>query len=207
MQKQMESVIQPMMDSQVRSQGSIFVDAPSEYEERNIQSAMRYGDRYFHMKRAGFSHDEIMASYEKRREMRVFTFKGVRDTIMTPRDSILHYKSIMRASFVAMNPHSGEVKAYIGGPNFRYFKYDMAKQGKRQMGSTIKPLLYTFAIDHKFNPCTPVANLPVTIDTGGSVWCLSLGMWCMGEIHPLNGVAKSHNNYSAWIMKQENRVP
>ena len=98
--------------------------------------------------------------------MKVFTYKGERDTVMTPRDSILHHKRIMRAAFVAMDPRTGFVKAYVGGPNFRYFKYDMAKQGKRQIGSTMKPFVYTFAIDHLgMTPCTMVPNLPVTIET------------------------------------------
>ncbi|MFR9651291.1 MAG: transglycosylase domain-containing protein, partial [Rikenellaceae bacterium] len=95
MQKQMESVIQPMMDAQKRSSGTIFVDAPSEYEEQTIYNAMRYADRYFHLKEAGYDHEQIMQSYEDPREMKVFTFKGLRDTLMTPRDSILHYKSIL----------------------------------------------------------------------------------------------------------------
>ncbi len=91
---------------------------------------------------------------------------------MTPRDSILHHKRIMRASMVALDPARAIVKAYVGGPNFRYFKYDMAKQGKRQIGSTIKPFVYTFAIDHLgLTPCTMVPNLPVTIETAnGTAW-------------------------------------
>ncbi|MFI3259473.1 MAG: transglycosylase domain-containing protein [Rikenellaceae bacterium] len=206
-QKQLLETIQPMMDKQVETDGTIFVDATEEQQERIIYNAMRYSDRYFHMKDAGYSTDEIMASFDKECKTKVFTFEGVRDTVMTPRDSILHHKKIMRASFVALDPHSGEVKAYVGGPNFRYFKYDMAKQGKRQMGSTIKPLLYTFAIDHLgMNPCTMVPNLPVTIETdGGTPWSPkeSGNVVYTGDLNPLKwGLAKSRNNYSAWIMKQ-----
>ena len=139
--------------------------------------------------------------------MKNYTYKGERDTVLTPRDSILHHKRIMRASFVAMDPRSGFVKAYVGGPNFRYFKYDMAKQGKRQIGSTIKPFVYTFAIDHLgLSPCTPVPNLPVTIETANGVpWSPKEAgkVEQNGEMHPLSwGLARSRNNYSAWIMKQ-----
>ena len=113
----------------------------------------------------------------------------------------------MRASFVAMDPHTGYVKAYVGGPNFRYFKYDMAKQGKRQIGSTVKPFIYTFAIDHLgLTPCTMVPNLPVTIETTlGTAWSPKEAgkVEYDGVLHPLAwGLARSRNNYSAWIMKQ-----
>ncbi|MFI3305376.1 MAG: transglycosylase domain-containing protein [Rikenellaceae bacterium] len=207
MLKQLRQTIQPMMDEQAAEAGSIFVDASDESIERIVRNAIRYSDRYFHMKDAGYSNDEILASFDVACKTRVFTYEGVRDTVMTPRDSILHHKRIMRASFVAMEPQTGEVKAYIGGPNFRYFKYDMAKQGKRQMGSTIKPLLYTFAIDHLgMTPCTQVPNLPVTIETtGGTPWSPkeSGNVIYNGENYPLKwGLAKSRNNYSAWIMKQ-----
>ena len=137
-----------------------------------MRQAIRYSDRYREMKRAGFSERQITASFDEPCPMRVFTYKGERDTVMTPRDSILHHKRIMRAAMVAMDPRTGYVKAYVGGPNFRYFKYDMAKQGKRQIGSTIKPFVYTFAIDHLgFTPCTMVPNLPTTIETAnGTAW-------------------------------------
>ena len=106
-----------------------------------------------------------------------------------------------------MDPHTGYVKAYVGGPNFRYFKYDMAKQGKRQIGSTVKPFIYTFAIDHLgLTPCTMVPNLPVTIETSlGTAWSPKEAgkVEYDGVLHPLAwGLARSRNNYSAWIMKQ-----
>lgn len=165
-QKQMESVIQPRMDAQYRRTKTLFIDADKAERERIMRHAVRYSDRYREMRNAGASEKEINASFDKPCSMKVFTYKGERDTLMTPRDSILHHKRIMRASFVALDPRTGYVKAYVGGPNFRYFKYDMAKQGKRQIGSTIKPFVYTFAIDHLgLTPCTMVPNLPVTIET------------------------------------------
>ena len=206
-QKQMETVIQPKMDAQYRRTKVLFLDTDREERERIMRQAIRYSDRYREMKNAGFSDREITASFDKACPMRVFTYKGERDTVMTPRDSILHHKRIMRAAMVAMDPRTGYVKAYVGGPNFRYFKYDMAKQGKRQIGSTIKPFVYTFAIDHLgFTPCTMVPNLPTTIETAnGTAWSPKEAGKVVydGVLHPLRwGLARSRNNYSAWIMKQ-----
>ena len=205
-QKQMETVIQPRMDAQVRQTGVLFQDMEKEEIEALIKRAMRNSDRYREHKKLGMSDKDIYASFEKECKMRVFTFKGERDTLMTPRDSILHHKRIMRASLVAMDPRSGHVKAYVGGPNFRYFKYDMAKQGKRQIGSTVKPFIYTFAIDQLgLNPCTMAPNLPVSIETPAGIWSPKEAgkVEYDGVLHPLYwGLANSRNNYSAWIMKQ-----
>lgn len=206
-QRQLEKVIQPGMDRQYRQTRSIFVDATREERERIMRQAVRYSDRYREMKSAGFSAKEIEASFDRPCRMKIFTYGGDRDTLMTPRDSILHHKGIMRAAMVSVDPRTGHVKAYVGGPNFRYFKYDMAKQGKRQIGSTIKPFVYTFAIDHLgLTPCTMVPNLPVTIETAnGTAWSPKEAGKVVydGVPHPLKwGLARSRNNYSAWIMKQ-----
>ena len=206
-QRQLERDIQPKMDAQVKWTKTLFVDTDKEERDRIIRRAIRQSDRYREMKEAGFTTQQIEASFDVACPMKVFTFKGERDTLMTPRDSILHHKRIMRASFVAMDPHTGFVKAYVGGPNFRYFKYDMAKQGKRQIGSTIKPFVYTFAIDHLgLTPCTMVPNLPVTIETSnGQAWSPKEAgkVEYDGVLHPLMwGLALSRNNYSAWLMKQ-----
>ena len=203
----MRKEVQPMMDAQVKRTGVLFQDVDNEEKEALINRAIRNSDRYRNMKRAGVGEKEIMASFTQKCRMKVFTFKGERDTLLSPRDSILHHKRIMRASFVAMDPHTGYVKAYVGGPNFRYFKYDMAKQGKRQIGSTVKPFIYTFAIDHLgLTPCTMVPNLPVTIETSlGTAWSPKEAgkVEYDGVLHPLAwGLARSRNNYSAWIMKQ-----
>ena len=205
-QKQMESVIQPRMDRQVKATGVLFQDLEKEEIEAIIKRAMKNSDRYREMKKTGLTETEIFASFNEKCQMRVFTFKGERDTVMSPRDSILHHKRIMRASLVAMDPRSGQVKAYVGGPNFRYFKYDMAKQGKRQIGSTVKPFIYTFAIDQLgLTPCTYAPNLPVSIETPAGIWSPKEAgkVEYDGVLHPLYwGLANSRNNYSAWIMKQ-----
>ena len=205
-QKQMETVIQPRMDAQVRNTRVLFQDLEKEEIEAIIKRAMKNSDRFREHKKLGMSEKEIYATFEEKCKMRIFTFKGERDTLMTPRDSILHHKRIMRASLVAMDPRSGHVKAYVGGPNFRYFKYDMAKQGKRQIGSTVKPFIYTFAIDQLgLNPCTMAPNLPVSIETPAGIWSPKEAgkVEYDGVLHPLYwGLANSRNNYSAWIMKQ-----
>ena len=206
-QKQMQTVIQPMMDKQVKATGVLFQKTDAEEAEAIVKRAMRNSDRFRNMKAAGVGEKEIYASFLRKCPMKVFTYRGERDTVMTPRDSILHHKRIMRASFVAIEPQTGNVKAYVGGPNFQYFKYDMAKQGKRQIGSTVKPFVYTFAIDHLgMTPCTMVPNLPVTIETAaGTAWSPKEAgkVEYDGVLHPLKwGLAHSRNNYSAWIMKQ-----
>ncbi len=206
-QKQMQSVIQPMMEEQYRSTKVLFNDADTAAVDRIMRNAIRYSERYYQMNRAGFSADEIMRSFDVKTKMKVFTYNGERDTLLTPRDSILHHKRIMRASFVAIDPRNGNIKAYVGGTNFKYFKYDMAKQGKRQIGSTIKPFIYTFAIDQLgLTPCTPVPNLPVTIETAtGAAWSPKESSEVVydGAMNPLSwGLARSRNNYSASIMKQ-----
>ena len=206
-QRQMEKEIQPKMDAQYRSTKTLFIGADREERERIMRHAVRYSDRYREMKNAGASEKQIQAAFDKPCDMKVFTYKGERDTLMTPRDSILHHKRIRRAAMVALDPRTGFVKAYVGGPNFRYFKYDMAKQGKRQIGSTIKPFVYTFAIDHLgMTPCTMVPNLPTTIETAnGTAWSPKEAgnVEYDGVLHPLSwGLARSRNNYSAWIMKQ-----
>ena len=210
MLKQMKSTIQPAMDSQIRRTGKLFRNISEKKKEAIIKQAMRYSDRFFNMRDEGYSDDEIYASFEKKCKMKIFTYKGEVDTLLTPRDSILHHKSIMRGSLVAINPKNGHLKAYVGGPSFQYFKYDNAKQGKRQVGSTVKPFVYCFAIDHLgLTPCTEVPNKPVSIkydrrrswspkEAGGGGYD--------GQLHPLSwGLTRSRNNYSAWIMKQIGR--
>ena len=210
-QKQLSQQIQPAMDLQYQTTKELFTDLDQEDIDKIIKRAVRYSDRQREMVEAGYSQAEIDKAFRTKTKMRIFTYKGEVDTLITPLDSILHHKRIMRASLVAMDPHNGHVKAYVGGPNFRYFKYDMAKQGKRQVGSTIKPFIYTFAFDHLgYNPCTMVPNLPVTIETyTGEAWTpkeAGSSVVYDGEPYPLKwGMARSRNNYSAWIMKQANQ--
>jgi penicillin-binding protein 1A len=124
--------------------------------------AMRHSDRFRNMKNSGFSEKEIEANFYEATDMRVFTWKGVRDTTMSPWDSIRYSKSYLRASFMAMDPHNGHIKAYVGGPDIRFFRYDGVMMQRRQVGSTIKPFLYTVALKEGYTPCDLVWNTPVT---------------------------------------------
>ncbi len=205
--EQLTREVQPAMDAQYARTKVLFNDISKDQIEKIVFNAMRYSDRYRELKNRGASASQIEKDFNTPVQMRVFTYKGDRDTLMTPRDSILHHKRIMRAAFMAMDPTTGYVKAYVGGPNYRYFKYDMVKQGKRQVGSTIKPFIYTFAMDHLgYTPCTMAPNLQTVIETeSGDAWSPKEAgrVEYDGVMHPLRwGLALSRNNYSAWIMKQ-----
>lgn len=209
LKEHMAELVQPRMEAQIKSRGgSLYPDLTKEESDAKIAEAMRLTERWQTMSKGGKSDKEILASFKTPQSMRVFTFKGVRDTVMTPRDSVIHYKKIMRASFVAIDPTTGYVRAYVGGPDYRYFKYDAATQGKRQVGSTAKPFIYTFAIDHLgLSPCTPVPNVPVSIETPAGIWSPKEASEVeYTGVNPLYwGLANSRNNYSAWIMKQAKR--
>ncbi|WP_299244746.1 transglycosylase domain-containing protein [uncultured Aquimarina sp.] len=115
----------------------------------------------------GKSEKEIQASFDKKAEMKVFSWKGLRDTVMTPRDSILYHKRFLHTGLMSMNPQTGEVKAWVGGINHKYFKYDHVNQGTRQVGSTFKPFVYATAIDQlKYSPCYKIPRAKVTIPIG-----------------------------------------
>lgn len=202
----MKNTLQPKMDMQIKTQDSIFYGVTGSEREAILLRAMKASDRYRELKRGGASDKEIKANFAKKTEIKVFSYDNPRgvDTLLSPMDSMLISLGVLRSSFVAMEPSNGHVKAYVGGSNFRFFKYDMAMQGKRQVGSTIKPFIYTFAIDHLgLTPCTPVPNSQVTVDGWTPKEASEVAQ--IGELHPLWwGLAKSRNNYSAWIIKQSN---
>ena len=207
--EQMAELVQPRMDAQIKSRGgSLFPDLTKAESDEKINAAMRQTERWRNMAKEGASEKDIKAAFNTPVSMSVFTYKGVRDTVITPRDSLIHYKKTMRGAFVAVDPATGYVRAYVGGPDYRFFKYDAATQGKRQVGSTSKPFIYTFAIDHLgLTPCTPVPNVPVSIETPAGIWSpKEAGEVEYTGVHPLYwGLANSRNNYSAWIMKQAKR--
>ena len=137
-----------------------------------MNRSMKQTDRYRNMRRAGYSHDSIMRSFKEPREMQVFTYeRGMVDTVMTPYDSIKWQKSYLRCGFMSMDPLTGHVKAYVGGPNFAHFQYDMCTKGHRQVGSTVKPYLYTLAMDEGMWPCeTWVYDSINVVLPNGDVW-------------------------------------
>ena len=182
-------------------------DIPDETVKSLMQQARRWSDRYRLMKKAGASESEIRKSFSQPVKMRVFSWnkKGHIDTVMTPDDSIKYYKSHLRAAFMAVEPHSGHVKAYVGGPNYRYFKYDNVRQGKRQVGSTIKPFLYSLAMHEGMTPCDKVVNVPQTFDVGEETWTpksTDKDEWIGQTVTLKWGLTKSSNNISAYLMKQ-----
>lgn len=179
-------------------------DLKKEDIDRIMNSSIKRSERYAEMKEAGASEKEIMASFKEKRNMKIFTWKGVRDTVMTPEDSLKHYKSFFRAGVMVMEPSSGKIKAYVGGPDYRYFMYDMVSVGKRQVGSTIKPILYTLAMQEGLSPCEKVPNIPQTfILPDGKSWTARGGTKNIGEMVTLRwGLANSENNISGWVLKQ-----
>ena len=175
-----------------------------------MKQARRWSDRYRMMKARGASDAEIEKSFKEKTQMRVFSWnrKGYADTLMTPNDSIRYYKSHLRAAFMALEPETGHVKAYVGGPNYRYFKYDNVRQGKRQVGSTIKPFLYTLAMQEGMSPCDKVVNVPQTFIVGTEAedtWTpksTDRDEWIGQTVTLKWGLTKSSNNISAYLMKQ-----
>ena len=173
-----------------------------------MKRARKDSDRYRRMKAAGVSESEIMKSFSVKVPMTLFTWEGDRqvDTVMTPDESIRYYKRHMRASFMAMTPDNGQIKAYVGGADFKAFQYDNARQSKRQIGSTIKPFLYTLAMQEGMSPCDQVANVPQTfIISEDKIWTPESTDKdeYIGNMVTLKwGLAKSSNNISAYLMKQ-----
>ena len=135
--------------------------------------SMRQTDRYRGMKKAGKTEEEIRAAFNTPVEMQVFSYEGngLIDTVMSPMDSIRWLKTYLRCGFMSMDPLNGHVKAYVGGPDFAHFQYDMATMGRRQVGSTVKPYLYTLAMDEGMSPCDKVVNDSITLyDANGLPW-------------------------------------
>lgn len=174
--------------------------------DKLLTNAMHQTDRYRLMKKAGFKEEEILKNFqEKKVDMKVFSWKsGEIDTVMTPWDSIRYHKSFLRAGFMAMDPYTGHVKAYVGGPDFKFFKYDMVSTGKRQIGSTIKPFLYTLAMEEGMTPCDGMIHGPVTIIAeSGEAWTpANPGHGAGGFVTIKWGLQNSSNWVTAYLMKQ-----
>jgi penicillin-binding protein 1A len=151
-------------EEQKRNRQAPFYDIDKSEIKKIINRAKRNSDRYKRMKANGKSDKEIEKSFNTKTEMRIFTWKGNRDTIMTPYDSIRHYKYFLRSGLVSIEPQTGHIKAWVGGINNKYFKYDAVEQQKRQVGSTFKPFVYATAINQlKRSPCDKLPNTPYTI--------------------------------------------
>lgn len=183
------SVMQTMAEKSVRKQMSTFLQPSFDREKKNlsnppyenniskdqvdasINKAIKQSDRYRVAKKNGLSETEIMKDFKTKTEMQIWSWNGIKDTIMSPIDSIKYIKGLLRTGFMAMNVHNGYVLAYVGGIDYTHFKYDMVSFGRRQIGSTIKPMLYSLSMIEGFNPCDKVLHVPQTLYTeSGKSW-------------------------------------
>lgn len=169
-----------------------------------IEDAMKDSERYQLLKEAGASDKEIKKAFDQKVAMKVFTWKGERDTTLSPLDSIKYYKLFYQTGFMSMEPQTGYIRAWVGGNNYKYFQYDHVKEGKRQVGSTFKPFLYTLAMQEGYSPCYELPNTPVTIiDKAGVPWTPSNSDGKYGGMLSLKeALAESVNCISAYLMKQ-----
>ena len=197
-----------MKDLKYKTNAPFSNDIDQATRDRLMNQARRWSDRWRLLKKDGLSDSQIQKTFSVPVKMRIFAYnsKGYIDTTMTPDDSIKYYKSMLRTAFVAMEPGTGHVKAYVGGPNYRYFKYDNVRQGKRQVGSTIKPFLYTLAMQEGMTPCDKVVDLPQTFEIpGGTTWTprsTDSEKWIGKTVTLKWGLTNSSNNISAYLMKQ-----
>ncbi|MGC9356057.1 MAG: penicillin-binding transpeptidase domain-containing protein, partial [Mariniphaga sp.] len=174
-----------------------------------LNREIRRSERYRVLNNQGENFREIKENFRQPVEMTIFSWEGEIDTIMSPLDSIKWYLRHFRSSFMAMETHSGKVKAYVGGPNYKYFMYDMVKGGKRQVGSTVKPFLYTLAMQNGLTPCTKVPYVSQQFQMpDGTIWEPKDAEYDEeneGKLVTLKwGLAQSRNKISAWVMKQFN---
>jgi len=169
-----------------------------------LMRSVRQCERYRVLKENGASEEEIMKSFRTPVPMSIFTYHGEVDTTMTPLDSIKFYKAYLRTGFVSMCPQNGHVKAYVGGLDFMHFAYDMVMEGRRQVGSTIKPLLYSLAMENGFSPCDQAPNVQQTYMVAGKPWTPRNGSRARyGEMVTLKwGLQQSNNWISAYLMSR-----
>lgn len=171
-----------------------------------LMRSVRQCERYRVLKEDNASEAEIQKSFNTPVRMSIFTYHGEVDTTMTPMDSIKYYKSFLRAGFVSVCPQNGHVKAYVGGLDFSHFTYDMVMEGRRQVGSTIKPLLYSLAMENGFSPCDEAPNVQQTYMVAGKPWTpRNSGRARYGQMVTLKwGLQQSNNWISAYLMSKLN---
>ena len=200
--------LQPAFDKENKPKPS------SPYSDKLTPQQIRYilnrsitqSERWRTMKAAGCTPEEIKEAFRKKIEMTVFTYHGDIDTLMSPLDSIRYYKGFLRSGFMSMDPKTGAVKAYVGGLDYPHFMYDMVSLGRRQVGSTIKPFLYSLAMENGFTPCDYAPNRQRTYIVGGRPWTpRNVSHARNGQMVPLKwGLAQSNNWISAYLMSKLN---
>lgn len=205
----LKNTLQPQFDREKGSRGPYTTNSAELGQltpRKLIDRAIRQSERYRVLKNAGMSDAEIMEEFDKPVDMTVFSYDGgqVQKT-MSPRDSVVYQKMFLRAGFMSMDPLTGQVKAYVGGPNFHFFQYDMAGVGRRQIGSTVKPFLYTYAFEEGYTPCDMFLNAQpsITLPTG-EVWApRNTGHARIGEMVDLYWALTNSNNWiSARLMSE-----
>ena len=196
--------LQPAFSKENRAKPNApFTNALTASEVKSILNrSIRQSERYRAMKEQGATEEEIQKAFRTPVEMSVFTYHGDVDTVMTPLDSIRYIKSFLRAGFVSMDPKNGAVKAYVGGVDFTHFAYDMATQGRRQVGSTLKPFLYALCMANGMSPCDVAPNVQHTYGN----WTPRNGSRARyGQMVTLKwGLAQSNNWISAYLMSRLN---
>lgn len=207
--QQLGGNLQKLFDREMRSRRN--PPYPNKMETSTYNTIMgqarKWSERYRSQKREGRDEKDILAQFSVKTPMRLFAWNdnGYVDTLMTPDDSIKYCKSILRAGFMAIEPSTGHVKAYVGGPNYRYFKFDNVRQTKRQVGSTVKPFLYTLAMQEGMTPCDRVVNMPQTFVVGDTTWTprsTDRAEWIGKTVTLKWGLTHSSNNISAYLMRQ-----
>lgn len=204
-QEHLGGYVQPIFDNEKKNSPTKPFSSKTTEKERAdiIKRAIRQSERFYQMRQEGASLDEIDKAFNTPTKMKIWSWQGVRDTVMTPRDSILYYKGFLRASFMAMNPYNGHILAYVGGIDFRTFKFDMVYQGRRQVGSTIKPFLYSLSMIEGISPCDEIIHEPITLyDANGRPWTpRSGGSRKQGELVSIKwGLQNSSNWVTTYLM-------
>ena len=200
--------LQPAFDKENKPKpSSPYSDKLTPQQIRNILNrSITQSERWRTMKAAGCTPEEIKEAFRKKIEMTVFTYHGDIDTLMSPLDSIRYYKGFLRSGFMSMDPKTGAVKAYVGGLDYPHFMYDMVSLGRRQVGSTIKPFLYSLAMENGFTPCDYAPNRQQTYIVAGRPWTpRNVSHARYGQMVPLKwGLAQSNNWISAYLMSKLN---
>ena len=200
--------LQPAFDKENKPKpSSPYSDKLTPQQIRNILNrSITQSERWRTMKAAGCTPEEIKEAFCKKIEMTVFTYHGDIDTLMSPLDSIRYYKGFLRSGFMSMDPKTGAVKAYVGGLDYPHFMYDMVSLGRRQVGSTIKPFLYSLAMENGFTPCDYAPNRQQTYIVAGRPWTpRNVSHARYGQMVPLKwGLAQSNNWISAYLMSKLN---
>jgi penicillin-binding protein 1A len=181
-----------------------FYNMNEEEVQKLMTQAMKRSERYRVLKERGMSDAEIKATFMKKVETKLFSWKGEFDTIITPWDSMRYCKYFLQTGFMSMEPSTGYIRAWVGGIDYHNFKYDHVRQGKRQVGSTFKPFVYTLAMQEQWSPCYQVPNIPVSFDLpeGGSWTPKNSDAKYGGMMTLKKGLALSVNSITAYVMKQ-----